>query len=118
MRIPILLLILSTFLPAFADELPLTKGGPTEPPQFPTKGHRAPSAPIMCDIDWEAETVTIFGYPTEDIQSYEIWDENVETCLYSTDEQSEFFALAKSINSPTVIVFVFEDFTLFGCIEK
>lgn len=51
-------------------------------------GHRLPSRPIIAQIDFDSKQISL-SQPIDDIESYEIWNEDRSEILYSTTNESD-----------------------------
>ena len=117
-QINIIIILCTGFtLDAYADGFPLTKPNDEGSNDSPGKGHRIPSTPIMCSIDWASGEITIQGYDVADIETFEILDETQTVCYCSTTDSADFLADLARTKGVVCIVFYFADFKLQGYYE-
>lgn len=90
---------------------------PENPVDPPERGHRSAPAPVYIEIDFES--LSISGPEIlEEVESYEIWDENHVACLCFTNDSSAFVETLSSLQPQTdyLIVMRTSDKTLSGYI--
>lgn len=85
---------------------------PLEPPTTEdpdpenNKRHKAPPAPVLCFIDFEAGTVSFSSDAIGEIEEYRICDESGETCIGSYDDPAEFVAVLGDLNGDLCVRFL------------
>ncbi len=77
---------------------------PTYPPSH--NKHKAPPAPVLCFIDFEAGTVSFSSEVVGEIEEYLICDESGENCISSYDDPAEFVAALNVLNGDLCIKFL------------
>lgn len=115
--------LLFAFSTVFAEDvdLPLTEDDSDENQtskdkgELP-KGHRMPSRPVQCTISTETG-VTISGVETDDIISFELFDESGELCFATFNNGFDFASFLFSLEGDYVIRFVTENKTYSGYIS-
>lgn len=78
------------------------------------EGRRIPPKPIYCTIS--PEGISVAGL-SEDIITYEVWDETLEICLASFNEEQEFLDFLFSQSGEFQITFVTENYCISGYIS-
>ena len=103
--------ILSAMILSFAPitvladtvEFPIVQLPDLDEQDTPGKGHRIPSRPVNCSIDFDAKTV--YTAPmVEDIESYEIWNEARTILMGSYADDSDFVEALSATTEPVAIV--------------
>lgn len=109
---------------AAADEIrppfPLGKESlpPTTEDPIPSKGDRAPAAPIYCTIDFENCAVNITGYDSAAIEYFEAFDSAQNVCYVSTTDCADFVTYLSNAEDTLMVVFYFDGFKLSGYFHK
>lgn len=75
-------------------------------PEENLKKHKAPPAPVLCFIDFEAGTVSFSSEVVGEIEEYLICDESGENCISSYDDPAEFVAALNALNGDFCIRFL------------
>lgn len=76
-------------------------------------GHRTPSRPLAGIIDFDSNEVILSGQ-VEEIESYEIWNEDLTTLLYSGCDEIEFIRTLSEIDENVMIVLHTSSYILKG----
>lgn len=79
-------------------------------------GHRVPSRPITGIIDFDSNEI-ILSRPVEDIELYEIWNEEQTVQLYSGNDESEFIQILSGIDCAVSIALHSSSYILTGTIN-
>jgi len=75
-------------------------------------GHRLPSRPIIAQIDFDSKQISL-SQPIDDIESYEIWNEDRSEILYSTTNESDCVqAIAGLCDTPIIFSINTHTYTL------
>lgn len=82
--------------------------------QYQTEGRRIPPKPIYCTIS--PEGISVAGL-SEDIITYEVWNETSEICLASFNEEQEFLDFLFNQSGEFQIAFVTENYCISGYIS-
>lgn len=75
------------------------------------EGRRIPPKPICCTISTEG--ISVAGL-SEDIITYEVWDETSEICLASFNEEQEFLDFLFNQSGEFQILFITENYCISG----
>lgn len=113
----VICLLLITPITSWADEITVTVT-PTQDSEnneidLPSKGHRMPSSPVICNINPETSNIT-FSKDISDVSSYELWDETGATCISSFNDAASCCEYLFSIPGEFQIRFVTEDAVYIG----
>ncbi len=81
--------------------------------QYETEGRRIPPKPIYCTISTEG--INVAGL-SEDIMTYEIWNETSEICLASFNGENEFLDFLFNQSGEFQIIFITENYCISGYI--
>ena len=68
-------------------------------------GHRIPPKPITAVIDFESNEFSL-SQTIENIESYEIWDENQSVILYSGNDESDFVQTVATLSDTSVTILI------------
>lgn len=79
--------------------------------QYQTEGRRIPPKPIYCIIS--PEGISVAGL-SEDIITYEVWNETSEICLASFNEEQEFLDFLFNQSGEFQILFITENYCISG----
>lgn len=81
--------------------------------QWGSEGRRIPPKPIYCTIS--SEGIYVAGL-SEDIMTYEIWNETSEICLASFNEENDFLNFLFNQSGEFQIIFITENYCISGYI--
>lgn len=77
-------------------------------------GHRLPPVPIMAIIDFESNEV-IIPQSVEDVEIYEIWNDNHSELKYSGSDEFDFIQTVANLNDePITVVLTTSTYSLIG----
>lgn len=114
------LALLSPLFEAIADTVVLNPDNDYtyEPPIVdPDRGKRMPPAPVYCDINLMARTITSDSEKVNGADTFEIWDADGQACLQAFGSREEFLdALAASSGQAVVIKLRGDGYSLKGYI--
>lgn len=82
------------------------------PKDIDEDGKRLPSRPIICTIDC-THGVSFDSY-VEFISSYEIWSEDGDMCIFSSDNDLEFAKFIVNSSTPYMINLISENYIYSG----
>lgn len=68
-------------------------------------GHRLPPKPITAVIDFESNEFSL-SQTIENIESYEIWDENQSVILYSGNDESDFVQTVAILSDVDITILI------------
>lgn len=92
----------------------LTEEGKDIPEESPW-GYRKPVAPILCNIDFNALSITTVRIPR--VLSYELWDENGEAIIASYSNDYDMVSFLSSMTGVYQLRLVSAESSYIGFIE-
>lgn len=77
-------------------------------------GHRLPPKPIMAIIDFDSNEI-IISQSVEEIETYEIWNENQSALLYSGTDEFDFIQTVANLSGePITLIMTTSNYSLIG----